>query len=208
MVTDELPDDREIDELLSSLDEPTPAVDLDALIARARARPAPRGARLRWAAAVVASLGVAGAVYAAPGSPVPGWLERVGQAFGGGSGGPTGGVQLVDSGGVVLEATGPVIIELDGDSLTGYARVSLADGTVVDARARAGAARFSFEPDRLRIEHQGPDTIDIRIPRAGERIEIRVGGRSVLVRDGAGVSTSAPGDSIRGWLIELDPVGP
>ena len=80
MRPDELPEDRELDELLSRLDHPVPPVSVETVIRRARDAGVER---LRWAAGIALALGLAAsAAYAAPGSPVPGWIAQAARALG------------------------------------------------------------------------------------------------------------------------------
>ena len=205
MTTDELPDDRDIDILLSSLDEPAPVIDYDVLLERAHRRPGRMAPHLRRAASIAAALAVAGAAYAAPSSPLPRWLEQVGRALTGRSETPAATIRSADSVGVVLELDGPLDVVLESDAPGGFARVSLSEGDSVEARAAAGSARFMSEPERLRIVHQGGDTLDLVIPREGPRVGILVGARTVFVRERGEVLTTAPRDARGGWLISLDP---
>ena len=65
-------DEGEILELLRQVDHPLPAVDAEALAARARGIGLVWG---RWAAGILLVLGTVGAAYAVPGSPVRGWVR-------------------------------------------------------------------------------------------------------------------------------------
>jgi hypothetical protein len=208
MIADELPDDPEIDALLAELDEPPPALPVDALIARAEARATIGPARLRRAAAIILALGLAGAAaYAAPRSPLPGWLEELGTRLGIATGSDAATrPATVDPGsaGVALDATGDVLIRFDGMH-AGYARISLTDGTEVIARTTSLSTRFTSEPERLLIEHPGLDTLDIELPRAASRVEIHVEEELVFSKEGAEVVTAAPTLGEGRWLLPLAP---
>lgn len=74
------PDDEPTDAvqaLLRALDHPVPKVTAEAIAARARAPDRARPA-WRWAAAVLLTLGVAGAAFALPGSPLRRWASTLG----------------------------------------------------------------------------------------------------------------------------------
>jgi hypothetical protein len=208
MMTDELPDDPRIDALLASLDEPTPSVAVEAVLARARAR-ASAGARwLRWAASILLALGVAGVAYAAPHSPVSAWVGRIRTLIGLSTDDVATPAAVPDSAGVVLDADDEVSIRFEAGGLAGHARVSLSDADEVLVRAVAGSTRFTSEPERLLVVHPGIDTMDIVIPRGAARVEIQIGSSTVLVKEGREVVTTAATDGQDGWLLTLGPARP
>jgi hypothetical protein len=188
MQPEELPDDREVEELLSQLDHPVPPVSAEMVIRRARRTGA---VRLRRAAAIALGLGVlASAAYASPGSPIPGWIERAGRALGLGreDTGPAAPVPPpVESAGIVLVPGDSLVVEFLEPGLAGYLRVDLTDEPTVTVRAPTGSTRFVSEPRRLLVEHPTPDTVLVRLPRTGGRVSIRAGGRELFLRDGAQV---------------------
>lgn len=87
MGPDEPPNDPDIERLLGRLDHPVPDVTPAEIVRRA---PRAGSRRLTRAAGVILGLAVArGAAYAAPGSPLPGWMAKAGRRLGldvGGSG--------------------------------------------------------------------------------------------------------------------------
>ena len=66
-------DDGRIDELLRVLDHPVPAVTAQEIAGRAARGPS----RVRWAAAVLLTAGIAGAAFALPASPLRTWVAGV-----------------------------------------------------------------------------------------------------------------------------------
>ena len=209
MRPDELPDDRELDELLSRLDHPVPPVSVEMVIRRARRAGVER---LRWAAGIALALGLAAsAAYAAPGSPVPGWIAQAARALG--LAAPAAdpsldGTQLpVESAGIALIPGDSLLIEFLEAGLSGYLRVDLTDDLEVMVRAPTGSTRFVSEPERLLVEHPTPDTVHVQLPRAGARVVVRVGDRLLLQKDGPDVSAAQEAASDSGYVFRLGPGG-
>jgi hypothetical protein len=91
----------------------------------------------------------------------------------------------------------------------GQALVSLTDGTDVVVRATMGAATFTSDVDRLVIDNQGSTaTFEILIPRAAPRVEIRMGGDRIFLKDGLRVTTRESTDPRGPYLVPLRPRGP
>ncbi len=206
MRRDELPDDREVDEMLSLLDHPVPKVSVEVVIERARTT---RVDRLRWAAGVVLAVALAaGAAYAAPGSPVRGWIAEAGRALGLGSEATEPGVSpspppTPESGGISLVPGAALVIEFLEADLSGYARVDFTDDAEVVVRAPTGSTRFVSEPERLLVEHPTPDTVQVLIPRTGGRVTLRVGARELLRRNGEDVTATVPSTGDGGYVFRL-----
>lgn len=176
-------DEDEVHALLRHLDHPPPRVDAHAVAARARAREV---RWVRWAAGVGLALGLAGAAYAAPGSPLPAWVEVVVEWMSGGSA-----QTPADPGGAgIAVAPGRALVILfTSPQAEGHAQVSLTDAVDVAVRAPSGAATFTADVDRLVIDNSGSAaTFDIQIPRAAPRVEIRVAGVRVFLKEGPRVT--------------------
>ncbi len=183
--------------LLRQVDHPSPAVHAEALAARAR-----RGSSrwLRWAAGVLLSLTVAGVAYAAPGSPLPVWLDRVvewvaGPAPAPGDPGPAG---------VAVEPGARFTIGFEAEQERGIAAVSLTDGSIVVARRLGGSAAFTSDVGHLAIANDGSTAdYEIELPRSAPWVEIRIGANRVLLKDGSRVITDAPVDARGRYLVPL-----
>jgi hypothetical protein len=182
--------------LLETLDHPVPPVSAESIADRARRRSFTGVPR--WAAAILLTLAAAGAAFAIPGSPVRGWVAEIAagprrsppQPRAGPIQGPA---ETGASAGIAVAPGQALIIELTGAGAGGLARVSLADGAEVVVRAPAGAARFTSEADRLLIERrEGQDTFAIEIPRTASRVEIRLGGKRVLLAQAGRVTSAEP----------------
>lgn len=195
--------------LLSLVDAPVsrPSVDAHGLAIRARRLVAPW---LRRAAAAVLALAAAGAAYAIPGSPVPAWVDRVvawvgatssGEAPPGGGGGDPSGIAVVP---------GPrFTIVFAVEQARGGVTVWLTGGAEIVARRLGGPATFTTDVDRLTVENAGATAdYEIELPRGAPWVEIRVGARRVLLKEGLRIATEAPEDARGRFLVPLAPPAP
>ena len=195
--------------LLRRVDHAAPAVDLQTLAARARGEAA---RRVRWAAGVALALAAAGAAYAAPGSPVPGWVDRLGEWIAGPAprGGPTVETPATEPGaaGIAVEPSERFTIVFGTEQTRGIAAVSLIDGSNIVARRLNGSATFTTDIDYLTIEDGGSTAdYEIELPRNAPWVQIRAGGRRLLLKDGPRVITDAPVDARGRYLLPLSPPG-
>ena len=198
----------EVFELLRAVDHPLPAVEARAVERRARAldtRP------LKWAAGVVLALGIAGAAYAAPGSPLPrlvsvltDWIRPdPDSALAPSSPSPTGAVSVA---GVAISPGQRLVIVFTSTQPNGDARVRLGDGEDVVVRAPSGAATFSSDADRLVIDNRaGTGTFDIQIPRTAPRVEILVDRTRRFLKEGDRVTGSAVPGATAVYVVPLSP---
>lgn len=183
--------------LLGAVDHPAPVIAVSAIEARGRA---PDARRLKWAAGVVLALGIAGAAYAAPGSPLPrllgtvtGWMRPDPElADTRSSVSPPGAASVA---GVAIAPGERLVIVFTSSQTEGDARVRLTDSAEVVVRAPSGAATFSSDADRLVIDNRGgTGTFEIQIPRAAPRVEILVDGtRRFLKEDDRITADELPG---------------
>jgi hypothetical protein len=172
----------------------------------------------RWAAGVIVALGLGGASYALPGSPIPSLVRAVVQWAGGLSDRPRptsapatesapAPVPAPSVAGIAVPVGRDLIIVFT--SALGQARVSLTDGAEVVVRAPAGAATFTAHVDRLVIENAGAGTVfDIGIPRGAPRIEIRVEERCLFLKDGHRIVSEPPVASIGTAPLDTPDEGP
>jgi hypothetical protein len=214
------PDDdisAEILALLRALDHPVPAVAVETIAMRAQtaARPAPGW---RWAAAVLLTVGIAGAAFALPGSPLRRWAIAFTAGVRGRSaaapdstGAPAGRTADHGRAGIAVPPGRALLIVFDRPAPGAVALVSLVDGPEVLVRAPAGAARFTTGPDRLLVE--GPnavssgsaplDTIAIEIPRAAPLVEIRRGPTRLFLKRADRITSPAPLAATGPWRLPL-----
>jgi len=174
----------EVQALLRSVDHPAPRIDVRAIVARARAR---HFGWMRWAAGILLALGLAGAAYAAPGSPLRTWAKAVAAWLGGGpKQAPEASVA-----GIAVAPRRELVIQFTAHQTVGAAQVSLTDGAEVVVRAPLGAAMFTADADRLVIDNTGSQaSFEIEIPRTAPRVEIRVGQDRTFLKEGTRVTGS------------------
>ena len=194
-------DDARLFGLLESLDEPTPDVDVEELIARGTRR-RPPGA-MRWAAGLLLTFGAAGAAYAAPGSPVRGWIDGL---VGGGavvSEPHDVAPALDDLSGIVVvpPESSELVVELPSQS-EGTISVSLTDSDGVSVAALNGAAVFDSRAQRLVV--QASEVLDYRveIPRTA-RVTILVGSRTIFTLVAGDVTTDGVAADGGRYLVDL-----
>jgi hypothetical protein len=218
------PDDDVSDEIqtaLRAVDHPVPAVTAETIAKRARAaaRPAPEW---RWAAAVLLTLGAAGAAFALPGSPLRRWAT----AFAAGARGKSApapdssvapGVQTPDRsrGGIAVPPGRALLIVFNRPAPAAVAVVSLVGGSEVLVRAPTGVATFTTDANRLLVEWRTAasagdrstprDTIAIGIPRTSPRVEIRSGPTRLFLKRGDRITSPSPVTTGGSWVLPLGP---
>lgn len=211
-------DEEQIRTLLRAVDDPTPSIPVTAIaqraeLAAARER-ARRAAWMKRAAAIVLAVGVAGAAYALPGSPVRAWIRTIVEHIGGApqrpldGSGPAGEPSSSLSG--IAVPPGPrLTVEFVRTSRDGRVFVSLTDGADVEVRAPAGTAAFTTTADRLVVDNRDvPGAFAVRIPRSAPRVEIRVAGERILLKEGNRVETAGEGSRTGDYVLPLARPGP
>ena len=213
------PDGRgdDIQELLASLDHPVPSISATEIAAlaetQARAEAGRRRMALRWAAAVLLTVGAAGVAVAAPGSPILRWVAAlVGHMSGSDRPATTpagqGGGQLREMAGIAVAPGDSFTISFAAVPAGGVALVSFGEREEILVQARPGAARFTTEPDRLRIEaRSAADTFAIEIPRTAARVEVRAGGTRLLVAELGRVFPALAPDRLGRYQVSLPSSG-
>jgi hypothetical protein len=209
-------EENELHALLRELDHPAPSVDADAIaaaVATTMERPQIT-ARLQnrpllWqAASMLVALGLVGAAYAVPGSPLPGWVAAVAEWIGDrpetqppapapvqGPGSHDAGIAVAPGRNLVILFTSP--------QTEGQARVSLTDAAEIVVRAPIGAATFTSDAEQLVIDNRGSATFEIGIPRAAPRVEIRVAGVRVFLKEGPRVTTEESANGPTPYIVPL-----
>ena len=199
----------DIHELLASLDHPVPPVSATAIAAlaetRARARTNRRQTALRWAAAVLLAV-------ATPGSPVLRWLTALVAPLRGTGDRPAttpaaqGDGHTRETAGIAVPPGNRFTVLFAADPVGGVVLVSFGEREEVLVQARPGAARFTTEPEGLRIEARSAvDTFAIEIPRTAARVEIRAGGTRLLVAERGRIVPARASDSLGRYRVSLPP---
>lgn len=209
-------EEDDVHALLRELDHRPPRVRAGALVLAAHGRGA---AWRRRAAGLLVAMGVAGAAYALPGSPVPRWVESVVERIGSLGGPPartpaapppeaTPSPLLIEpesTGGIAVAPGRALLILFTSAQDEGRVLVSLSDGAEVRVLAPAGAATFTTDVNRLLIDNTGSTaTFTIEVPRAAPRVEVRVAGKRIFLKEGPRV-TAEPAASAGSYSIPLAP---
>ncbi len=201
-------EEAELRTLLARVDDPAPRVAVEEVIGRASAR-TPEW--LRRAAVIVAALGVAGIAYAVPGSPVPAWVGGLVARSGTGDGGvrptlPTEPLQTPDpiTTGVAVAPGQSLVVQFASYQVEGRIRVSITDGVLAELRAIGGTVTFGSEVERLTVANQGSGAdYEIAIPRGAPQVEIRIGDRLILRKQGDRLTAVAEADPDGRYLLPL-----
>ena len=206
--------ERENDELRSVLrhvDHRPPSIGVEAIIARSRRR---GPVWLRLAAGLLLSVGLASPAYAAPGSPLPGWLAAAGRFLSGTASpkvtpSPEQPAPAPELAGIAITPGARLTIVFYATQSTGAANVSLIDGPDVVVRAPGGAATFTSEASRLVIDNRGSSAnFQIDIPRAAPRVEIVLGATRLFLKEGVRIMVDAPAGTIDSYSLPLSGSAP
>ncbi len=196
-------DDGRIDELLRVLDHPVPAVTAQEIAGRAARGPS----RVRWAAAVLLTAGIAGAAFALPASPLRSWVAGVMKGWS--EEGPKATAPARpqeprrEGAGIAVAPGNALVIQFDG-AAAGEARIVIADRADILVRAGAGRAAFTSEVSRLLIDTHGlADTFAIEIPRDAPRVEVRVHGSRVFLKEGDRLTAGRPAGGDGAYRVPL-----
>lgn len=203
-------DEEELNALLRHVDHPPPPVEAEALVARARGHGLGTGRR---AAGILLALGAAGAAYAAPGSPLPGWVAGIVDWVAGPpertASPPPAPVAEPGAAGIAVAAGQRFVILFSAHQTDGLASVTLTGESALVVRAPNGAAAFTSDVDQLVIENEGSSAdFQIHIPRDAPWVEIRVAGRRVFWKHGSQIVTEGRVDAQGRHLLPLTRPGP
>jgi hypothetical protein len=171
-------------ERLTRVDHPPPRASVAAIIDRSTGR---RRSRARLAAGLALALGAAGVAYAAPGSPLPAALDRLGDLIAPSrrsSPATTAPAPAVSQAGIAVDPGQRLTVSFQSGSITDTAFISLTNDAELVIRAVGGSAGFDSKTDRLLIRHTGPTNFEILIPRSAPLIEVRSGERRLLLKQG------------------------
>jgi hypothetical protein len=203
-------DETEIVAALSAMDHPSPSVDVNQLIARARALE-PRSAPMRWAAGILLASVAAGAAYAAPGSPLPGWVARLSGRDAVQSPPPTAPpltppLAPVPTAGISVSPGARLVVRFSEPRPNGVVTVTHTEGSEVVVRAIDGVVSFTTNGDSLLVHNAGSNAnFELELPRTVPRLEVVVGARRLLLQEGARLTTEAAADSAGRRRLSLGP---
>jgi hypothetical protein len=201
----------ELSRLLSELDHPAPPLTPADVMVRAGS---PGLTWARRAAVVVLALGLAGVAYAAPGSPIPGWIRAItGRADRVVTPSPVQRDSLQTGepvvSGIAVDPGPRLVIVFPSPPPGSRVRVSLSDTAEVVVRALTGRASFSSGDDRLVVETgDSAAAFQVVVPRSAPWIEIRADETSLFRKERARITSTADSVSEATWLLQLTPSRP
>ena len=204
-------DERRTFTLLGELDHDVPRVDVEQLIARAQPG---RPAWHRWAAGWLIAVSVAGAAYAAPGSPVPAWVRSLWRGTSAPSASPPTAPASAPApapgskealGGLAVEPGNALLIEFRTERAGSVLQVMRTSGPVVLIQGPASAASFTSAAGRVVIDNISTDsvTFELQIPRVARRVEVRVGSRQVFLQDAGTITAASDSLAHGGYTVPL-----
>jgi hypothetical protein len=82
--------------------------------------------------------------------------------------------------------------------------VWLTDNPELTVRARGGITSFTSDVGRLGVAHTGaPGILEIQVPRAAPRVELRLGTHQVWLKDRAQIRSPASADAAGRYHLRL-----
>lgn len=195
--------------VLATVDHAPPAVTSASVMARARGRASPV---LRRVAGIALALAVAGAAYAAPGSPLRAWLSGVADRASWKSPAEARSPrprasqksEPVGMAGIAVELGESLIIQFVTSQAAGTLNVRLTDSSSVAILAPLGAATFGSAEGSLIVGNtRSSGSFEVELPRSARRVEIRVGDRLVLLKEAGRIVADVAPDAGGRYAIPL-----
>jgi hypothetical protein len=192
---------------LGRLDHPVPAISARDVINAGRRQPSRWG---RLAAGIALAVGTAGLAYAAPGSPLPGWVHRIAEVISPSHPAvlettpPSPAPAPATQAGIAVDPGDRFLVELAPNQALDSDVVWLTDNPELTVRARGGITSFTSDVGRLGVTHTGAAWIlEIQVPRAAPRVELRLGGHQVWLKDQAQIRSAASADAAGRYHVSL-----
>ena len=189
-------------EALAHADPEPPRVDAGSLIGQARRRSVPSW--MRWAAALALTAVGAGAAYAAPGSPLPGWLGRADSDPGPSE---TQGVERI--GGIVMDDAEPLSIRIDVVAGRGQLVITTDTGQGIAVETSESGATFDSDIGRVVVVAGGTwgGDVLVNVPPTATSVTVALGSRVVWRQVADDVDTDIPEGPAGTYRMPLAPVG-
>ncbi len=190
---------KEVYRLLQRVDSSPPAIAAADVITKGHAS---RAGWNRWAAGILLGAAAAGAAYAMPGSPLPGWVHAVRERIHGSAQRAVPSMPLMA--GIAVPPGERLIVLFDRSHPRSQAHVTIGDWTEVRVRGPSGAATFGSEADTLRIGNRDSTaTFEIDIPFDARKVEIQVAGRRIFVKDSGRIVAPGASDGEGVYVLPL-----
>lgn len=159
---------------------------------------------LRRAASVLVAVGIAGAAYAIPGSPLRAWVHAVVKLGATETASPPPSKGGTGASGIA-QLPGERLVILFQPRGRGTARIQLTDDREFQIRVAPGVASFATQADYVLIESRDSTAVyDVRIPLTAPWIEIRSGEDRVFLKDGGRVTSGGfSATAGRGFVLHV-----
>ena len=202
-------------DLLRHVDHPAPVIEAETLVTQRSGAYAVWGRRV---AGFLVAAALAGAAYAFPGSPLPTLLHQAREWITGQTTPPpppppspaepapttrpvTSGIAVVVKDRFTIHFTEP--------QAQGVVTLSFTGESTVNTRVLGGTAAFTTDVDRLTIQNDGSTAdYEIELPRDARWVEVYVGTRRLLLKDGDRVVAEVPADTPGRYVLPLSPPHP
>lgn len=201
LVEDARREEEELFGLLEQLDHPVPSLSLGQVSTPKR----PTGPRrLRWAAGIIGVLGISTAAYAAPGSPVPVWIQRLTGHSPSEPTALTSPISPVGPSGIRVSPGAELVVVFGPAARTGSVRITIEPIDEVVVEARVGNPTFTADLTRLLVEPgDASGEFLVRIPNSAPLVEVRHGDQLLFAKVGPSVSADVPMDDQGGYTFPL-----
>ena len=193
-------EEEEIFAALGHLDHPAPSVTVDALMGRAPIR---RGHWQRIAAGIVLVLAASGALYAAPGSPLPDLFGDVRQWLGAPAAEEARAVAEYATGlSVAPGATLDVVFA--APQAIGVVTVRVVDDPEITVRAIGEPVSFDLGVERVTVANRGARAnYEILLPRDAPSIRVLIGDSVRLHRESGRIDSPVKPDATGAYRLPM-----
>ncbi len=194
-------EEEELFGLLKQLDHPIPSL-ASGKVLKPKRQTGPR--RLRWAAGIIGVLGISTAAYAAPGSPVPGWIQRLTGRWPSEPTAVPSPISPAGPSGIRVSPGAELVVVFSPAARTGSVRITIEPIDDVVVEARAGNPTFTTDLTRLLVEPGGAaGEFLVRIPNSAPRVEVRHGDQLLFAKVGPSVTADVPMDDQGVYTLPL-----
>jgi len=188
--------------LLGDLDHARPRVEHTRVMERGRTRDS---SWMRKAAGFIVAVTLAGAAYAAPGSPLRSLSERLlsrGQEQASGPVAPAPMAEIPALSGISVAPGNRIRIGFAAAQDSGEIRIRLTGGSEIEVRAVGSGASFTTGEGTLEVENTGSRaSFEIAIPRHAPEVDVRVGVARVFYKNGDRIVTDGTTTDTGGYMM-------
>lgn len=189
--------------LLATLDHEAPEIDWNSAL-RSPSRRARAGSRI--AASIAFLLLAGGILYAFPGSPVPGWIDRLRGSVATGTHPGMGSHSEIETAvsGLSVRPAGPFDIVFEDSQAIGTIRLRLVRTPDVEIRVLGSPVQLESGPDRVTFSNAiSESSYEILVPESASSIRVQVDGEEVFRTQRGQVQSAGLPDSTGFYVLDL-----